>query len=161
MSVPDDQILYARPTIDLEALEADSNRGLASMWIQGKNVRANAREKKRMCGNPDCDHEEEDSAPLRACSKCQYVLYFLPLKSVTLIVWFFSSVRYCSVACQHAHWKAHKKPCSSFSNLPFYRDFDPTLILPGCRYPQSPIFASGHQDGFGCWITPGGQITGE
>ncbi|KZV61460.1 hypothetical protein PENSPDRAFT_658872 [Peniophora sp. CONT] len=142
MSLPDDEILYARPTIDLDALKADSDRGLASMRIQEKDVRANAREKKRTCGNPDCDHEEEDSAPLRACSKCH-------------------SVRYCSVACQHAHWRAHKNLCSSFSNLPFYRDFDPTLVLPGCQYPQSPVFASGHRDGFGCWITPGGQITGE
>ncbi|VDB90041.1 unnamed protein product [Peniophora sp. CBMAI 1063] len=142
MSLPEDDILFARPTIDLDALKHDSDRGIAAMREQNKSVRDNAREKKTTCGNPGCDHEDTSSTPLKACSKCH-------------------SIRYCSSACQKAHWKAHKKSCSSFSDLPLYRDFDPTLVLPGCQYPQSPVFASAHKDGFGCWVAPGGQITGE
>ena len=156
-----DDILCARPTIDLDALKKDSDLGIAALRLQEKNVRANAREKKTTCGYPSCDHEESPSAPLRACSKCQYVLYSLSRSMQRSSHAYFSAIRYCSTDCQKAHWKAHKTSCSTFSDLPFYRDFDPTLVLPGCQYPQSPVFASGHQNRFGCWIAPGGQITGE
>ena len=40
------------------------------------------------CANPGCA-----GRGLKACARCQ-------------------SVRYCSVACQRAHWRAHKPSCS-------------------------------------------------
>ncbi|VDB90042.1 unnamed protein product [Peniophora sp. CBMAI 1063] len=130
---------HHRSTLDLDAFMKDSMRGLASIRSHNKDAQAKTREKKVTCSNPTCDREESPSGALRACSQCH-------------------AARYCSSECQKADWKAHKKSCLSFERLPICRDFDPTLIHPGCKFSTSPIFAKGHKDGVGYWVAPGGMI---
>ncbi|RPD60008.1 hypothetical protein L226DRAFT_534947 [Lentinus tigrinus ALCF2SS1-7] len=99
---------------------------------QGKKHKSRAAHQCTFCG-------KEDQANLRACSLCK-------------------CARYCSKQCQVADYKArHKRECVDFVYPPLTRAFM-TEPVNDERYPQRPVFARGHCQGVGCWVSVDGQF---
>ncbi|KAJ7096524.1 hypothetical protein B0H15DRAFT_825547 [Mycena belliarum] len=126
------------PKVDTNELMATSNAGIAAIRAGLDEKRAFTKEAKLSCDA--CRKQETSASPLQACSRCR-------------------SVRYCSRACQTAHFKtAHKRACASFEEPPLCRAFNTKVVLPGCSYPEHPVFACGVSEGMGAWISAGGTI---
>ena len=71
------------------------------------------------------------------------------------------SVSYCNKTCQTADYKrGHKRECQEFLHPPFVSDFIPTPIG-DMKYDRNPIFAWGHTDGIGCWVSISGRADAE
>ncbi|TFK94049.1 hypothetical protein K466DRAFT_477419 [Polyporus arcularius HHB13444] len=82
---------------------------------------------------------KEDKENLRNCSLCK-------------------SVRYCDRQCQLADYKArHKQECVDFVHPPLTRAFM-TEPINDEQYPQRPVFARGHRQGVGCWVSVDGEF---
>ncbi|KAJ7762004.1 hypothetical protein DFH07DRAFT_739637 [Mycena maculata] len=123
------------PKVDTDALMAASNLGLAAIRAGFEEKRAFAKEAKLSCDH--CKKQETSGSPLQSCSRC----------------------RYCSRDCQVAHYKIiHKKACANFDDPPLCRSFNSKVILPGCSYPEVPIFGIGVSEGMGAWVSIGGSI---
>ncbi|KAJ7017410.1 hypothetical protein C8F04DRAFT_1156511 [Mycena alexandri] len=126
------------PKVDTERLMASSEAGIAAIRAGLDEKRAFVKEAKLFCDR--CKKQETSASPLQACSRCR-------------------SVRYCSRDCQVAHYKtAHKKACANFEDPPLCRAFNHKVPLPGCSYPEMPIFAQGVSEGMGAWVSAGGSI---
>ncbi|KAJ7707426.1 hypothetical protein B0H17DRAFT_1191927 [Mycena rosella] len=126
------------PKVDTDALLATSNAGIAAIRAGLDEKRVATKEAKLSCDA--CKKQETSASPLQACSRCR-------------------SVRYCSRACQVAHFKpTHKRACAGFAAPPLCRAFNTTVVLPGCAYPERGVFARGHSDGMGAWVSTAGTI---
>ncbi|KAF8206164.1 hypothetical protein K438DRAFT_1963259 [Mycena galopus ATCC 62051] len=102
--------------------------GMAHIRAGLDEKRAFTKEAKLCCDR--CKKQETSATPLQACSRCR-------------------SVRYCSRECQAAHYKTtHKQDCASFAVPPLCRAFNTTVCLPGCSYPETPVFARGISEGW-------------
>ncbi|RDB17184.1 hypothetical protein Hypma_001692 [Hypsizygus marmoreus] len=124
--------------VDIDDLLESSGHGTASITAGLNKKKALSREAKITCDA--CGKESDEKKPLQACVRCR-------------------TVRYCNKACQVAHFnRTHKADCKSFAQPPLCRAFDTKTILPGCVYPETPIFARDHVDGMGCWVSIGGSI---
>ena len=72
----------------------------------------------------------------------------------------YRSVRYCSKQCQiEDHRTRHKEDCLNFTRPPLVNMFL-TEPIGDERYPHFPVFAHGHRDGVGCWVSEAGHIDG-
>ncbi|KAJ7126769.1 hypothetical protein C8R44DRAFT_779501 [Mycena epipterygia] len=126
------------PNVDTEALMTSSNAGIAAIRAGLNEKRAITKEAKLCCEY--CKKQETSASPLQSCSRCR-------------------SVRYCSRDCQVAHYKVvHKTACAGFVDPPLCRAFNHKVVLPGCAYPEVPIFSRGVSDGMGTWVSAGGTI---
>ncbi|KAJ7455223.1 hypothetical protein B0H11DRAFT_2176162 [Mycena galericulata] len=126
------------PNLNTDSLLASSNAGIAAIRAGLDQKRAFTKEAKALCDN--CKKQETSTSPLQSCSRCR-------------------SVRYCSRECQVAHYKAlHKKACANFDDPPLCRAFNHKVVLPGCSYPEVPIFGIGVSEGMGAWVSIGGSI---
>ncbi|TFK94054.1 hypothetical protein K466DRAFT_467579, partial [Polyporus arcularius HHB13444] len=87
-----------------------------------------------------CDYcGKEDGGKLQACSLCR-------------------SVHYCGRACQLADYKArHRDDCVNFARPPFTAEFL-TEPIGEAQFAQAPVFASGHKDGVGFWVSVAGNV---
>lgn len=68
------------------------------------------------------------------------------------------AARYCNEACQLSDFRArHKHECVNFVHLPIAIAF---LSKPDLsdKFPRHPLFAHGHENGVGCWVTIEGRI---
>ncbi|KAI0049594.1 hypothetical protein FA95DRAFT_1488915 [Auriscalpium vulgare] len=127
-----------RYPVDVDGLMSAGAEGIAAIRAGLEAKKQQSRAAKHRCDY--CGKEDDDKKPLQACTGCR-------------------TVRYCNKTCQTAHYRvAHKRDCSSFSETPLCRPFNPKLILAGCSYPEVPIFAKAHVDGMGCWVSPSGSI---
>ena len=71
------------------------------------------------------------------------------------------SVSYCNKTCQIADYKrGHKRECQEFIHPPFVPDFVPEAIG-DMKYERNPVFALGHNDGVGCWVSISGRADAE
>ncbi|KAJ7869972.1 hypothetical protein B0H13DRAFT_2062353 [Mycena leptocephala] len=126
------------PKADTRGMMASADAGVAHIRAGLNEKRAFAREAKLCCDR--CKKQETSANPLQACSRCR-------------------SVRYCSRECQVAHYKtAHKKDCANFAEPPLCRAFNTKITLPGCSYPETPVFALGVSEGMGAWVSVAGSI---
>ncbi|KAJ6512961.1 hypothetical protein C8R45DRAFT_330721 [Mycena sanguinolenta] len=126
------------PKVDTDAMMASANAGMAQIRAGLDEKRAFTKEAKLCCDH--CKKHETSVSPLQACSRCR-------------------SARYCSRDCQLAHYKTtHKKDCANFASPPLCRAFNTTICLPGCSYPETPIFALGVSQGMGAWVSIAGSI---
>ncbi|KAF9028609.1 hypothetical protein BDP27DRAFT_1410263 [Rhodocollybia butyracea] len=115
-----------------------SSTGLHALKDNLHDQRVEVKQAKLRCNF--CGKAEDNKKPLQCCSLCR-------------------TVHYCDRTCQVAHYKpVHKSDCKSFRNIPLCRSFTMDRILPGCKYPESVVFAKGHQEGIGCWVSTSGQI---
>ena len=65
--------------------------------------------------------------------------------------------RYCDRQCQLADYKArHKQECAEFVCPPLSRVFR-TEPVGEEQYAPRPVFARGHRDGVGCWVSVDGE----
>ncbi|KAJ6532041.1 hypothetical protein B0H19DRAFT_966575 [Mycena capillaripes] len=126
------------PQVDLDALMTASTAGIAAIRAGLDEKRAFTKEAKLFCDR--CKKQETSASPLQACSRCR-------------------SVWYCSRECQVAHYKmTHKKACADFVDPPLCRAFNTKVPLPGCSYPEVPVFARGVSEGMGAWLSVAGSI---
>ena len=68
------------------------------------------------------------------------------------------AAKYCNQTCQLADFKPrHKHDCANFVHPPITSAF---LTKPVAyeRYPMQPVFAAGHEESVGCWISVEGRI---
>ncbi|KAJ7364332.1 hypothetical protein DFH08DRAFT_1073097 [Mycena albidolilacea] len=130
---------------DRDALSmASAEAGIAHIRAGLQEKRAFTKEAKQCCDH--CKKQETSASPLQACNT--------QLREQDEIL------RYCSRDCQLAHYKTtHKKACASFADPPLCRAFNTTFCLPGCSYPETPIFARGVSEGMGAWVSMAGSIT--
>ncbi|KAJ7170897.1 hypothetical protein C8R43DRAFT_1150448 [Mycena crocata] len=125
------------PKVDTDSLMASSNAGMAAIRAGLDQKRAATKEAKLSC---DQCKKQETATPFQSCSRCR-------------------SVRYCSRDCQVVHYKVtHKKDCANFTEPPLCRAFNYKVVLPGCKYPETPIFSRGVSEGMGAWVSSGGTI---
>ncbi|RPD60006.1 hypothetical protein L226DRAFT_63524 [Lentinus tigrinus ALCF2SS1-7] len=87
-----------------------------------------------------CDYcGKDDEGKLQACSLCR-------------------SVHYCGRACQLADYKArHRGDCVGFVRPPYTAEFL-TEPIAEAKFAQAPVFASGHKDGVGFWVSVVGNV---
>ncbi|KAI0714258.1 hypothetical protein C8T65DRAFT_828789 [Cerioporus squamosus] len=84
------------------------------------------------CGNGSAN-------TLRVCSLCK-------------------SARYCGRECQVADYKTrHRAECAGFARPPFTTSFL-TEPIGDHKYPQDPVFARGHMNGIGFWVSVSGSV---
>ncbi|KAJ6507916.1 hypothetical protein C8R47DRAFT_1099977 [Mycena vitilis] len=127
-----------RPQMHPDILKASSDAGIAAIRAGLDEKRAFTKEAKLSCDR--CKKHETSANQLQACSRCR-------------------SVRYCSRECQVAHYKeSHKKACAGFVDPPLCRAFNTKMVLPGCLYPEVPVFAQGISEGMGAWVSIAGSI---
>ncbi|TFK94086.1 hypothetical protein K466DRAFT_658079 [Polyporus arcularius HHB13444] len=68
------------------------------------------------------------------------------------------SARYCDRECQVADYKTrHKAECAGFVHPPFTTSFL-TEPLGDDKYPQDPLFAKGHLNGVGFWVSVSSSV---
>ncbi|KAI0649153.1 hypothetical protein C8Q79DRAFT_1007712 [Trametes meyenii] len=71
------------------------------------------------------------------------------------------AARYCNAACQRADYKRrHKREYADFVHPPALKQFA-TEPFGDAQYPTSPVFAKGHSQGIGCWISHAGRFNSE
>ncbi|KAI0359911.1 hypothetical protein OH77DRAFT_877976 [Trametes cingulata] len=123
----------ARPNV----ADVRLDRGFAYLQNEALRIEQHDRAMERLCAF--CGKKSPD--PLPKCSLCK-------------------SVHYCDVKCQSAHYKAgHKRECVEFVHPPATTAFM-TKPLEGMQYARDPIFAHGHVEGMGCWVSSAGRIDG-
>ncbi|KAJ7644414.1 hypothetical protein FB45DRAFT_784449 [Roridomyces roridus] len=122
----------------IDEFMATSNVGIDAIRQGLKEKRAFTKDAKLFCSR--CNKQETSARPLQSCSRCR-------------------SVRYCSRDCQVAHYsQVHKKACANFQDPPLCRAFSTKIALPGCSYPESPVFGLGVSEAMGAWVSIGGSI---
>ena len=133
--------------------------GLMDDWAaKEKDKHAQAKKYKRRVAHECTYCGKTDTANLRACSLCKYVAFhcrYIPHSSLS------RSARYCNERCQQADYKArHRAECANFAYPPLTREFL-TEPVDGAKYAEKPIFAQGHKEGVGCWVSCDGQVDGK
>ncbi|EJF64993.1 hypothetical protein DICSQDRAFT_167141 [Dichomitus squalens LYAD-421 SS1] len=119
----------------MDTFLASSEAGFESIEVRINQGKEEERRRQAKCTY--CQNESGDA--LKNCSRCK-------------------AARYCDEACQLADFKArHKRECANFVNPPTTSSFLTTPVA-GARYPQHPVFAQGHEDGVGCWVSVAGRI---
>ncbi|KAI0649149.1 hypothetical protein C8Q79DRAFT_1102149 [Trametes meyenii] len=117
---------------EVENINAAAERRIQEDKIKVDQHDQATRSKCSFCHKPS-------SEPLPGCSLCK-------------------STRYCDAKCQLAHYKAgHKQECTGFVHPPFTKEFL-TEPLEGDEFPPTPVFAQGHIEGLGCWVSTAGKI---
>ncbi|RPD60038.1 hypothetical protein L226DRAFT_613017 [Lentinus tigrinus ALCF2SS1-7] len=123
------------PDSPLAMMEASMQSGIDSIQ---QDLDRSKKEEQMILGKCSyCGKQGGDS--VKNCSRCK-------------------AARYCDQTCQLADFKArHKRECGHFTHPPTTSVF---LTEPAAneRYAKDPVFASGHEDSVGCWVSIGGQI---
>ncbi|KAI0714257.1 hypothetical protein C8T65DRAFT_806235 [Cerioporus squamosus] len=125
---------HITPTSPEEIMEASMQSGMANVRKLTNKQRAEqefALGKCTYCG-------KEGGAAAKSCSRCK-------------------AAKYCDQTCQLADFKSrHKRECANFINPPETSAF---LARPVTNQPYAmqPVFASGHEDSVGCWVSVDGR----
>ncbi|RDX57337.1 hypothetical protein OH76DRAFT_1451320 [Lentinus brumalis] len=125
---------HITPSSPEDIMEASMQSGMANVRKYTNRQRADqefALGKFTYCG-------KEGGTSVKICSRCK-------------------AAKYCDQACQLADFKPrHKRECANFMNPPETSAFlaKPVTNQP---YAMQPVFASGHVDSVGCWVSVEGQ----